>query len=509
MIILNEFPEFEKEVLEIDKELFYVNMKIKKTPKGTAPQTDNEHIFIPSDVTKDMFCSELVHEGGHLVFDPITTYDYITCVYEIKKKLGINENAAFFLANAASDCLNDYQISKNKKLREFRKKGLIEAFKQGKLAKHEIAKILLEHHNIVHEMNLTIDNGKYKDVAREIIEIDKSNKDRAQKYVDIASILIHYLPEIPENDINNAPTQAPIKPNKEEIKKIVKKIFKDSNDCFEAKEKLRILLKLCGKGYGGIPEIPHDEMEILKEFFESQANKVRSFIEYPKVKTMQGIKLGVRKWRFRDGYLRMNIEKTISKNGINIPLVTTKTDNIIKFKIGTRESKKPIDIVISIDVSGSTGEPNGYMNEVADYEVIMLYALINEAIRLNQKVGLTLWSNDITYTTLPKCLDWRELEKLKEVPFKGYWLGGGTNLKKALKQAKKYKDKLFLVFTDGAVDYLHLIDVNNVVFFLIKPEKHHYDWFVKKYGEHRVIEITDITKIPKVTLEWFRKTFAR
>ena len=134
----------------------------------------------------------------------------------------------------------------------------------------------------------------------------------------------------------------------------------------------------------------------------------------------------------------------------------------------------------------------------------MVYALIDEAKRINQKVGITLWSDDIRYTTLPKCLDYREVEKIKKDILDIQKWGGTTNIYLALEQAKEHKDKLFIVLTDGAVYYDDLLSVDNVVFFLIMPEDRDKEAFIRKYGESRVIVINNPRDMPRIVVKWFR-----
>jgi len=307
----------------------------------------------------------------------------------------------------------------------------------------------------------------------------------------------------------------PIDIDEGDIDDIIDQIYENSNNAQEAQDLIDTFRDLIegskGKGFLGRIQnkLPQNNIENLVRFFEAKAKAVRRFISYPKQPRFFGTKVGTEKWKFKHGILKINAKKTIYKNGINIPLVTSRTSRTLRLKAPESEKPMPIDIVISIDVSGSTGFPIGYMVNVADYEVIMLYALMQEAKKTGQKIGLTLWSDVITFTTLPKLYSDSEFDKLKRIVFTDKWVQGGTRIVYALEQAKKYKDKLFLIFTDGNVYEKDLIDVDNVVFFLIRPYKEDYEMFVQRYGKHRVIRIDDITKIPKVTLEWFRKQFLR
>jgi hypothetical protein len=51
------------------------------------------------------------------------------------------------------------------------------------------------------------------------------------------------------------------------------------------------------------------------------------------------------------------------------------------------------------------------------------------------------------------------------------------------------------------------MDVDNVVFFLIKPKENDYEAFVSKYGKERVVRIDDLRNIPRVALKQYVKIF--
>ena len=223
------------------------------------------------------------------------------------------------------------------------------------------------------------------------------------------------------------------------------------------------------------------------------------------------------KWRPTDSPKRLDIRATIMRHGIAIPGLTTLKPRIMRFTTGYLEERKPIDLVVSIDTSGSTGAPTGIMKlrllgrervNTADHEVIMFYALIDLAKKINQRIGLTLWATEIHFTTLPKTLDWREVEKLKREIIK-MWSGGFTHIKYALRQAKRHKDKLFFIITDGKVAYGQLMDVDNVMFFLINPEEEDYEMFVEKYGPERVIKVPSVEELPRIAINVWKALFWR
>jgi hypothetical protein len=105
---------------------------------------------------------------------------------------------------------------------------------------------------------------------------------------------------------------------------------------------------------------------------------------------------------------------------------------------------------------------------------------------------------------------WREVDVLKREILNKWW-GFGTNIACALEQANDFKDKLFFILTDGKVLYDHLDmykdRVDNVMFFLIQPENDDYQYFVKVYGDSRVIRIDRIEDIPTVTLKFYKNIF--
>jgi hypothetical protein len=120
VILNNEFKEYQKIVEEIDKIMYFVNLDIRK---GLCPHNECGIIYIDSKGSQEYFASELTHEAGHICFDPVTTINYIECAYEIKKALSkdynIDEETLRILTNISSDIINEWNISKSKKLSEF------------------------------------------------------------------------------------------------------------------------------------------------------------------------------------------------------------------------------------------------------------------------------------------------------------------------------------------------------------------------------------------------------
>jgi len=312
----------------------------------------------------------------------------------------------------------------------------------------------------------------------------------------------------------------PFEITEEELEEVIEELAEEAENAQELEETVRAIVASqggLGLGYGGQGRGMPLSLELLVRFFEAKAKKVRLSIEFPKKPARQGIKVGYMKWRPTDSPKRLDIRATIMRHGIAIPGLTTLKPRIMRFTTGYLEERRPIDLVVSIDTSGSTGAPAGVMKfsfpwgemvNTADHETIMFYALIDLAKKINQRIGLTLWATDIHFTTLPKTLDWREVEKLKrEIITK--WSGGFTHIKYALQQAKRHKDKLFFIITDGKVYHKELIDVDNVVFFLINPEEEDYEAFVEKYGQDRVIKVEDVRKLAKTVIKVWKALFWR
>ncbi|MCS7387157.1 MAG: VWA domain-containing protein [archaeon GB-1867-005] len=500
MIIINQFREYQDVVEEIAKEYYYINLRIFKDSANSVPRNQCGDIYIPAIKDKDVFAAELTHEVGHSVNDPITLYNYLKALHRVKEALSIDETTVMRIGNAICDIINEYHISKNKKLSNYRAKGLKKVFKEWFKGSNNIQKLLWAFYNEIHNMKIKELKSIFADEVKELKGIFNYIYERERQYIAIAEVLLKILEKNDYQDLSNMSMNLPVQPNEKELEKTVKQIMQNAKDIRE----VEVMIKMLATGLGESENNIIKSNNILKEFYQEKANQIRKFISYPKTSCRKGVKLGSRKWQLSDGYKNIDVKRTIAKFGVNIPLVTSRTARIYNKFISSNESSKPIDVVISIDVSGSTGMPSGYMRVVADYEAIMLYALIDEAKRLNQNVGLTLWSSKILFTTLPKCLNYREVEKLKEIVLDQSLWGGSTNMYAALNQAKRHKDKLFLIFTDGEVYPEDLIHVDNVVFFLIMPHASNYKMFADTYGSHRVIKIDDITKIPKVTLQWYR-----
>jgi len=548
MILENEFPQYREIAETVSKSLFCVNLIIKRGRPNTVPHNEKGVIVMPENIDAERFAGYLVHEAGHSVHDPKTMLNYLKCLNEVKRQTSIPKSLLFDVGNVISDLITDFENSKISTAKDFLRKSILLDFPVYYPKANKLQKLLWEFYDTVLNLSLPI-KKQFEPKIIQIIDVLKNEMDRVQKYVKIARILQDLLDEDGDQGSGQGRGQEqdgqgnsqgsgsgqqqnqeqdgqgsdrttifdnmPIDISEDDIDDLVNEIFENADDVNEAGELIETLEDLLerGKGKGFVNKIsrklPQTRIELLIRFYEAKARIVRRFIQYPKQPRYFGSKVGTEKWKFKHGLLKIDPKKTIFKNGINIPLVTSRTSRILKLKAPEKERPVPIDVIISIDVSGSTEKPKGTMEYVADYEVIMLFALIEEAKRTGQNMALTLWSDNITYTTLPRLYGGNDLDKLKKVPFTRAWTCGGTNIKEALEQAQKNKDKLFMVFTDGEVYYEHLIPVDNVVFFLIRPDNENYEAFVEVYGKHRVIRIDKLENIPKVTLDWFRKRFMR
>lgn len=512
MIMNNEFPKYEHLIKKVDSKLFFANLDIRK---AEAPRNEAGVIYLPDSDNEKVWGGMLVHEVSHTLYHPVTVENYINLIHTIKKNLHIEGNLDVVLANIASDIVVSYEITKDRFLNDLRAETIkyyYSYFGNMDVLKKELLGIC----NKLHGCGLDVKSSTYN----KIIKVLRSNKTREQKCLDIARIFLNlhkkgseqgedqsdYQGEGSEKDKSDLAKNA-IEVTREEAEETFKRILEDSKDVEEAKEKVNILMRLAkGLGKEGGKAISSN-LEFLKAFYQTKANQVRLFVKYPSTIAKKGVSLGSRKWKFSDGIQSINIKKTIYKFGLNIPLVTTRTNRILNKFISSNNNVKPLDLVVSIDTSGSVGRPEGYLINVADYEIIMFYALLDLAKRIDQKVGLTLWNTDIHYTTLPEVFDWRDLEKLKEDILKYFW-EGMTNIYVAIRQANEYKDKIFFIFTDGDVSPEHLIENDNSIFFLINPpDQGNIDMFTNKYGEGRVIVIRNLEDIPRITLNNYLRIF--
>lgn len=521
MIVHNDFGEYKKTAEEIDRELVYVNLSIHRIPKGETPHCMKSKVYIDDRGDEGYYGSELCHEGRHLCTDPITYQNNVDGIIAIKEKLGVDEVLvdeqgrpvlkAQVLANIASDMVVDHRISQSKIEKGYRAKGIPFFVENIKEKPNPLSKEIIA----LKGKFAGVKVGWKPKLFKKVVKIIENTLDRKERYVELSRLFLPLFnksleetegegkPVFGRNPLEKGLMKLAITPSEGEEKQAVQQAISQSQNAEEAKKKLQIMKAV---GNESASHALRNDTELLVRFYESQARKVILSIDFPKEPTIKGIKLGAQKWKPTDGLRAIDAKKTIIKYGVNIPMVTTQKGRVLPKFISEKRDLKPIALVISLDVSGSTGQPEGSMSETSDYEVVMFYALANLARKVEQLVGYTLWETRIVETTLPKMYDWREVEKLKKKILGVEW-GGGTEIDVALRQARQYPNKLFFVFTDGYVDEIDLIDCDNVQFFLVQTDDLHEGWFTEKYGRERVVRIDNLEKLPRIALARWKRLF--
>jgi len=500
MIIHNDFVEFNETAEKIDQRLYFTNLYIKRGDKHETPRNERGKIIINDTDDERYFGGELVHEAGHTVFDPVTPKNCVTYVYKISNELYVDMQTASFLSNIASDLIIAWKIKDDPLLNEYRKHSVEVMYKKFYKDTDAVRKELFGLYKKIHGCRFKARSNLYKTIS----SILNSPYTKEWKHIEIAKAFYELMLKKNVKPEGDKVIVEPFLIDENEARKVAQQLIEESNNVVEAKKKIEILMKITDNP----EELKKMEYMMHRRFFEAKARKVQMSVVFPKERTQQGVKVGSKRWRPEYGWKAIDVKRTVFKYGHSIPLITTQSPRIMNRFISSIENDKPCDLVVSIDTSGSTGNPNAYMNCVADFEVVMFYALVNLAKKLNQKIGLTLWSDDIEYTTLPEMYDWRKSEELKRAILLN-WTGWGTRILYALRQAEQNPDKLFFVFTDGEVNHDELIDVDNVMFFLIKPRDHDYKEFVERYGSGRVIKINSLESIPKVTVQQYVKLFMK
>lgn len=511
MIIRTEFPEHIKVTQEIDKELAWINMDIRKTSK-TTPFCKTGTIFIDHKGAedKDYFAGELVHEAQHLVHDPINWINYANGIKAIANS-GIENNPKRqrILANIASDIICAFRCADNDDLSIHRAKAVDKIFEET-INNNTINPLTSELFGIMSKLIPTSYRCK-SNLFNKVCEIIETNTERAERYKKIAQL---FKPLLDRRDkcesqgkglLDHGLERAALYPSNNDIEQAVKEAYREAKDVDDARRRLEFLRKIVGTRNKHI-DYALDDRNMLKNFFETQCRKVLLSIEFPMRQTLSKVKLGTRKWSLADGISRINLKKTVFKFGVNIPLMTTRTERVLKKNVSNTIEVKPIDLVVSIDNSTSTGTPKGRMDTPADYEVTMFYALINLAKGIGQKIGFTLWSDKINYTTLPLTYGCKEAEYLKRECLTRFG-GGNTYIAFALQQARNYNDKLFFVLTDGEIICDELMYAPNVFFFLIRAKHENCRMFVDKYGAEQVTKVDDLSRLPKLALSRWMRNF--
>ena len=500
MIVHNDFREFQHVAEEIDRRLYFTNLIIRRGDKNETPRNEHGKITINDTDDEGYFGGELVHEAGHTVYDPVIPKNWVTYVYKIEKALDVDQRTASFLANIASDLIIAWKIKDDKVLNDYRRRSVEVMYSQLYEVADPVRKELFGINKKIHGCKFKARSKLYKVIAG----ILDGTFSKEQKYIEIAKEFYDLMQRENVEPKGDQMISNPFRVDEEEAQKVAQQLIQESDNAMEAREKIEILMRICGDP----SELKKMEYMIHKHFFDAKARLVQMSIVFPSERTQRGVKVGSKRWRPEYGWKMIDVKRTVMKYGTNIPLVTTQSPRIMNKFISSMQNQRPCDLVVSIDTSGSTGNPNGFMNSVADHEVVMFYALVNLAKKLNQRIGLTLWSDNIMYTTLPEVYDWRRSEELKKEILQN-WSGWGTRILYALRQAEQNPDKLFFVFTDGAVNHMELIDVDNVMFFLIRPSAISYQAFAEKYGEGRVIRIDSLDNIPKVTVQQYVKLFMK
>jgi len=512
VIIHNDFREFDKEANEVDKRMYYVNTWIYRVSPNEPARNENSKVFIPDTKDPLIFISQLAHELGHSVIDPINIANYAKYAKEVYRVLSTEKHRYVDYANVISDIIVGYYLAKDKLFSKAWRHYIINLWNQGYNTDDRLKWALYAYYDKLFKGNLGL-YQKYKKVVDGILKVLNRETDKVTLYREIARIL-ERAPEYKRQDQKErgkaiaknlgGVDQPPIIVKDVDVDELIEAIAKEANNAEDLELMIRALDKALGDERAREQLRNMSSTELLYRLYQAEANKIRIRVSYPQKPSYNSVKLGTRKWRLSDGFREIDVKKTLLKYGLGIPSVTLRAPYKFRMRVPSDKGVQPLDLVISIDVSGSVGFPVGLMMASADYITIMLYALIDEAKRIGQKVGVTLWSDTIKYTTLPKCLDYREVERIKkEVLDINKW-GGSTYIKLALDQAKCFPDKLFIVLTDGAVSPRDLIDVDNVIFFLTMPNERDKDMFLETYGRHRVVIINDLRNLPKIALEWFR-----
>jgi len=250
--------------------------------------------------------------------------------------------------------------------------------------------------------------------------------------------------------------------------------------------------------------IASDPLEVKVFVYEVIADEIYNRIYPPTREEELCLRMGSRKWKEEDGVENMDVVATINRHGVVIPEVTLQAPRVVRKFIGERVGRRPIPFIVSIDTSGSVGEPTGSLTNPCDHEIVMFFALLKYAMRMRFPIGLTLWTGEVYYHQDPTY----NYAKLKRDIIR-MWTTGGTAIDKAIAKAVANPDVPVIMITDGEVTDNALLPCENVVFFLVerKPDDEIYRMFVEKYGKDRVIPVPDVRKLPVVVLKWMSKRF--
>jgi len=508
VIFENQFPQFQKEAEEVDKSLMYVNMWIKRSICNDYNM--GGVIFIRETNDPVEFMAKLSHEAGHSAIDPVTTLSYIKCCAKIVEELNVTEREASVIGNIISDMIVTYGIAKDPRLRDAWKYYLEKLVRQFANQWSPRKKFLAAVCDRLLNSNLNLADAfadkfqkdfgdKFKKLVDRAASIVRRPMPREEKYVELAKI-IDQIPNLGHAGISST---SPILPrDQKEVEEIVRELAKESEYVGELKKYVEIM---SGCGISGTDWLYRGN-NLMQYYYQTKADMLRGFISYPKEPSRRHTEVGSRKWSLSHGVMLMDHKKTLFKHGVNIPLVTTRSKTGFSLDFPGIRGERPIDIVLSLDVSGSMQAPSGGMAFPADHLVVLTYALIDEAARKGQGVGLLMWSHMTKFSTLPNVMRGPDLQRLKKDVLNYENWGGDTDIKIPLNHAEKHPDLLFIVITDGEVHFADLRNVNNCMFFLVTKSEHIVNKFVDVYGSERAIMVESWDRLPKVVVSWFRRS---
>ena len=571
MIISNDFRQWDETAKKVDREQFFVNLIVRRIKENEFPATPYVsrgiiHIDKPADKHEGYYGGILAHESNHLVHDPITFWNYFRGITEIKRRLDTKDGMENMLANIASDLIIENNLSKNDLLRDYSKQCYEYTLNEMKNQTNKIAEKLKESHpdikldankpqgemmtefvGIIAKWHKFKTGGPEPKHYDDVMEIINSSMEREKKYVDLARIfkpmmerdqkkMPKYIMVMTSKDKDgNEQTVAvpiseeeknflekrkklmPLNPGKDDAKEAKRKIMEGSKTSEEAKEKLKMAKDLMKSNPSISPDgfipLELDDQQLLIEFYNAKAEQVLISIDFPRIPTKKGLEVSHQKWKLHMGINEMDIRQTIMKKGMNIPTVTTVAPKIIPKFISDIKQTKPMDLRISIDTSGSTGYPSGEMGCQADYEIVLLFAILKMARKIEQKVGMSLWTTQLYYDVPP--VEWKRFDELLKKAIFTNWSSGGTLMQLALNQVIKHPNEFHFIFTDGYVFYDKLDKAElkkqmkklqgRVHFFIV--EKSSYNDFVEACGKDSVTDASDLTKLPKVGLSKWRSIF--
>lgn len=423
-----------------------------------------------------------------------------------------NPERQLILLNTASDIICTFRCAESETLSRWRARALDKIFERT-MKENKLNPLTSELFGIMSKLCPT--NYRWKTrlygKAQEIIE---TNGDRNQRYVKLAALFKPLLDKLSQqertqmiDDIGGLDLgRVNMHPADSEVEEAIRNAYREATNVDGVKKRLGTLQRAVEGRIELVDRALSSESRLLRSFFEEQARKVGLAVDFPAKPKLEKTSFMTRKWQLSDGTFEIDLSKTILRFGVNIPTVTTRTKRNPRRGGLNRIHPNYADLVVSIDCSQSTGTPAGSMTTAADYEVTMFYALVNLAIKVDQKIGLTLWNDKIEYTTLPQTLSSREAENLK-IECLTRFNGDNTRISVALTQANHFRDKLFFLATDGQVTPTDLISVSNVFFFLINPGDRYYKMFVHAYGEMQVLKIENIECLPRLGLSRWMKSF--